>query len=118
MIKKTPMKLEELGELYRLLVSYEKKYDIKKSNWLPAALEEIKQHYETEAMRINGPSGYEIVPSKITNPRGAGKNLIYTDQERDYILELRKSGLTIRKIAEKVHCSIGFVHKLINEQNK
>ena len=114
MIRK--MKLEELGELYRLLVCYKKIYNIRDLNELSATIEDIKQQYETEASRINGPSGYQIVPAKVTNIRGAGRNPIYTDQERDHILELRETGKTIRKIAEEVHCSIGFVHKIIKEQ--
>ncbi len=52
------------------------------------------------------------------NPRWAGREPRYTDGERDGIVEAVGGGMSYRKAAEKFGCSIGFVHKLINEHRE
>lgn len=50
--------------------------------------------------------------------RGAGRTPIFSDREKDKIIADRKSGKSIREVAKMNHCSVGYVHKLINEQNE
>lgn len=50
------------------------------------------------------------------NPRWAGREARYTDGERNAIAEAVEGGMTYRKAAEEFGCSIGFVHKLMNER--
>lgn len=56
--------------------------------------------------------------STIKNERGAGrKKKFNTDQVND-ILKARNEGKSIRSLAKEFNCSIGLIHKLINEHNK
>lgn len=51
----------------------------------------------------------------VHNARGAGRKRKFTDGQIEDIRLLRAEGLTFAKIAEKVGCSVGLVHKIINE---
>lgn len=56
--------------------------------------------------------------STIKNERGAGrKKKFNTDQVND-ILKARNEGKSIRSLAKEFNCSIGLIHKLINEHSK
>ena len=55
---------------------------------------------------------------KIRNERGAGRKSRFTDTETDTIKLYRLQGKTIREIAETFNCSVGLVHKIINENLK
>lgn len=48
--------------------------------------------------------------------RGAGRTPVFSDREKDKIIADRKSGKSIREVAAMNHCSVGYVHKIINEQ--
>ena len=52
---------------------------------------------------------------KVHNERGAGRKSRFTDQEKETIKLYRIQGKTIKEIAEMYSCSVGLVHKLINE---
>lgn len=52
----------------------------------------------------------------VRNPRGAGKKVTNQEEIRK-IRELREKRYKIRMIAEERGCSVGRVHKLINEQS-
>ena len=52
---------------------------------------------------------------KIHNERGAGRKSRFTDQEKETMKLYRIQGKTIKEIAEMYSCSVGLVHKLINE---
>lgn len=49
------------------------------------------------------------------NDRGAGRKAKFTDIEILKIKDMRDQGMSIRQIANKLECSVGLVHKLINE---
>ena len=49
------------------------------------------------------------------NERGAGRKARFTDTEIKTIKMYRIQGKTIKQIAEIVNCSVGLIHKLINE---
>lgn len=54
----------------------------------------------------------------VHNARGAGRKRKFTKQQVSEIKQLRAEGCTIAKIAKEKGCSIGLIHKLINEQNE
>lgn len=96
------MKKSDLAELYILLELYGRTYGEKES--VKELREETKRLYE-EAWG----------PGAIGNSRGAGRKEKYQEETKRKILELRKEGKSIRKIAGETGCSIGYVQKLINE---
>ena len=49
------------------------------------------------------------------NARGAGRKAKFTDEQIQEIRNKRAEGKSIRAIAEEFSCSVGLVHKLINE---
>lgn len=60
----------------------------------------------------------QIEESSDHNKRGAGRKPKFTSKQIEKIAEMRASGRTFKSIAEEMNCSVGLVHKLINEQNK
>ena len=50
------------------------------------------------------------------NARGAGRKEKFTGAEIEQIKMMRAGGETIRAIADYMDCSVGLVHKLINEK--
>lgn len=50
------------------------------------------------------------------NARGAGRKSRFTDQERETIKMYRIQGKTIKDIADMFGCSVGLIHKSINEK--
>ena len=51
----------------------------------------------------------------IHNARGAGRKAKFTDKQIEEIRRLREEGNTIKEIANRYNCSVGLIHKLINE---
>ncbi len=54
--------------------------------------------------------------SLIHNARGAGRKAKFTDKQIDEIRRLREDGNIIKEIANRYNCSVGLIHKLINEK--
>lgn len=52
---------------------------------------------------------------KAHNERGAGRKKRFSVQEKEMMKMYRIQGKTIKEIAEMYQCSVGLVHKLINE---
>ena len=52
----------------------------------------------------------------IHNARGAGRKAKFTDKQIEEIRRLREDGNTIKDIANRYNCSVGLIHKLINEK--
>ncbi|MGL5439748.1 MAG: helix-turn-helix domain-containing protein [Filifactoraceae bacterium] len=50
------------------------------------------------------------------NARGAGRRAKFSDAQVDEIKSLREDGSTIKEIATRFECSVGLIHKLINEK--
>lgn len=49
------------------------------------------------------------------NTRGAGRKTRLTDQEKEMIRMYRIQGKTIKELAEMYACSVGLIHKIVNE---
>lgn len=62
----------------------------------------------------------EIKSLKINkkNERGAGRKPKFTEEERETIKMYRLQGKTIQYIADMFACSIGLIHKIVNEIDK
>ena len=102
------MRRTDLGELYALLKMYDSCY-----GGVPKELaESVKEAYK----ELPGGDKEEI--PEITNPRGAGRKSGVTMEQISWAKQLHTQGLSMRKIAEEMGCSIGRVHKLINEHSK
>lgn len=54
---------------------------------------------------------------KKHNERGAGRKIKFTDAERKTMHLYRMQGKTIKEIAETYDCSVGLVHKILNQEN-
>lgn len=50
------------------------------------------------------------------NSRGAGRKSRFSDQEKEMIKMYRIQGKTIKEISNMFVCSVGLIHKLINEK--
>lgn len=69
--------------------------------------EEIQQlKHENELLRSN---------KKVHNERRAGRKSKFTNQEKEMIRMYRIQGKTIKEIAQIYSCSVGLIHKIINE---
>lgn len=74
--------------------------------------EEIqKLKHENELLRNNK----DIPIKKVHNERGAGRKSKFTVQEKETMKMYRIQGKTIKEIAEMYSCSVGLIHKIINE---
>ncbi|MGL5567789.1 MAG: hypothetical protein ACRDB9_00960 [Cetobacterium sp.] len=49
------------------------------------------------------------------NERGAGRKSLFSDDDKKKIKDYRKNGKTIKEISELYCCSVGLIHKIINE---
>lgn len=100
-MSKVEMRKSDLGELYALLGMYRITYG--------GVPEELMEEVEAAYKRGIGP-GFSV-----GNPRGAGRKSKITPEKIRKAKELREKGDPIRKIAEEMGCSAGYVHKLIHE---
>lgn len=107
------MKPVELGELYALLEMYRRAYGGVEEELIA----QIKHNYNRSAASYHCSPENGVVPP-VTNPRAAGRKPRQTPEETGRIMQLREQGLPIRTIAVETGCSIGYVHKLINEQSR
>lgn len=56
---------------------------------------------------------------QIKNERGAGRKARFTDEEIEKMLKMRNvHKCSMRQIAKDFKCSLGLVHKIINEHNE
>lgn len=52
--------------------------------------------------------------TRIENRRGAGRKPSITEEQKQAIINSRKSGMTFDAIAKKHNVSVGSVHKILN----
>ena len=79
---------------------------------LKIELQKLKD--EKKLLRSNNGSK-EATYLKVHNERGAGRKSRFTLQEKETMKLYRIQGKTIKEIAEMYSCSVGLVHKIINE---
>ena len=56
-----------------------------------------------------------ISDKKSNNDRGAGRKERFSEQEKEMMKMYRIQGKTIKEISEMYPCSVGLIHKIINE---
>jgi DNA-directed RNA polymerase specialized sigma24 family protein len=61
---------------------------------------------------------HELIVEKQHNERGAGRKTRFTDQEKATIQMYRLQDKTIQELADMFCCSIGLIHKIINENKE
>lgn len=66
---------------------------------------------ETEELKSNN------CVNKLKNERGAGRKEKFTIHEKETMKMYRIQGKSIREIADMYNCSVGLIHKIINEQS-
>lgn len=59
----------------------------------------------------------ENIKFGIKNNRGAGRKPKFSQDQVEEIIKLRKQGHTFASLSKKYNCSIGLIHKLINEHS-
>lgn len=79
-------------------------------------LEKEQDRTQELESRINNNNIQQLNSEKTHNERGAGRKRRFTDQEKETIKMYRLQGKTIKELAEMFCCSVGLVHKLINEK--
>ena len=66
---------------------------------------------ETEELKSNN------CVNKLKNERGVGRKEKFTIHEKETMKMYRIQGKSIREIADMYNCSVGLIHKIINEQS-
>lgn len=90
------------------MLAYKKREDLLKYiEVLERENEELKQRL------IDLESGNVV--HKIKNERNAGRKRKFTPEEELSIQKMKLQGKSYRAIAKEMNCSVGLVHKLLNE---
>ena len=76
-------------------------------------IEELKKEIENLRYENNLLRNNDIY--KINNERGAGRKSRFSDMDKEMMRMYRIQGKTIKEIAEMYSCSVGLVHKIVNE---
>ena len=81
-------------------------------------LNKLKQFHQQTMERYRDEENMDQLKknSLMHNARGAGRKAKFTDDQVDEIRRLREDGNTIKEIAKRYNCSVGLIHKLINEK--
>ena len=69
---------------------------------------------ENEELRTQLEELQKLINEKH-NERGAGRKEKFTERKKNNIRKLYQDGMKMSDIAKKYKCSVGLVHKLINE---
>lgn len=70
---------------------------------------------ENKQLKVSIIGFQKLNDEKKHNNRGAGRKSKFTDEEKAMIKMYRFQGKTIKEISEMYNCSVGLIHKLINE---
>ena len=95
------MNRQDLLELYQLASMYGKCYE----GEIHGLLEDISEKYRT----VTG--GEDIRGAR--NPRKAGRKRIYMENTDGMILDMRRKGMPLRRIADMAQCSTGHVQNVL-----
>ncbi|MGG7060234.1 hypothetical protein ACQPUZ_18455 [Clostridium tertium] len=118
--------LEKVTELENLLhnLAYYKEGDyaveaVKRGKVIEEQEKEI-QNLKSEIKKLKNQNkilknNRVVSDKKIHNERGAGRKEKFSEQEKEMMKMYRIQGKTIKEIAEMYSCSVGLIHKIINE---
>lgn len=96
----------------------EENYKLKKEVQENSRLKKQVQKLKSEQKKIIEEYKENNNVQKIKNERGAGRKSKFTDAQIEKILKDREAGTSIRNIAKFYNCSVGLVHKIINEHKE
>lgn len=99
------------NEFNEMMVKKANEAGISREKFLSARL----VHYEELLQEVIELRSKQTV-SLPHNARGAGRKRIFSDTDVAFIKEYKASGMSYRDIAKFYGCSVGLIHKLINEQ--
>lgn len=103
--------LKTLIESYKITIK-NKEATIKANNKSIKILKDKNEALQEELENIKVNS-----VQKIKNERGAGRKERFTIHEKETMKMYRIQGKSIREIADMYSCSVGLIHKIINEQS-
>lgn len=95
-----------------------KKDTIKKQSHTIQNLLKDNEELKNEIQKLkneNNNSERNTENRKAHNERGAGRKEKFSIQEKETMKMYRTQGKTIKEIAELYSCSVGLIHKIINE---
>lgn len=103
----------DLADLYTLLELYQRTYTEETDST------EILLHSILDRIRIRH-HGREVAARDLLgmahNRRGAGRKLSYTEAQRTEVLELRRTGLSLRMVAAKAGMSYSTVQRICHTE--
>ena len=124
--KKLLKKITELeNSLYKSAYYKEGDYAVEavKRGQIIAKQEKEIQELKNEIQKLKDENeklrNSNVISNKKTyNERGAGRKARFSDQEKEMMKMYRIQGKTIKEIAEMYSCSVGLIHKILNEKIK
>ena len=102
------MRPTDLAELHTLLTMYRDTYGGVPDDFI----EQVTIQYHKAASSRHCDT---VTVPKITNPRSSGRTSKIPSDVRQEILNMRRSGNTMREISAITGYALGLVHKLIHE---
>lgn len=84
------------------------KYELKRNDELIKEIQKLNSERDV----------HNLINKKKHNERGAGRKAKFTEQQIEEIKMYRLQGKTIKEISNMFKCSVGLIHKLINEKKK
>lgn len=79
-------------------------------------IQKLKSEIQKLKIENNALKSSKVVSDKkIHNERGAGRKERFSEQEKEMMKMYRIQGKTIKEIAQMNSCSVGLIHKIINE---
>lgn len=82
-------------------------YELKRNSELISEIQKLKNENIELTTRVDKYNRH--------NERNAGRKSRFTDKQVSEIKSYRADGKTIKQIADMFNCSVGLIHKLINE---
>lgn len=79
-------------------------------------LKEENQKLKKENEQLRNTNIHKLNNEHKHNERGAGRKNKFTEQQIETIRMYRMQNKTIKEIAEMFECSVGLIHKIINEK--
>ena len=80
-------------------------------------IERIEEYYKNKIEQLISENNSIENSTKINNERGAGRKELFTEGDKELIKMYRLQGHTMKDLAKMFKCSVGLIHKLINEDN-
>ncbi len=111
-MSKLDMREQDLLELYQLSQLFSSTYGDRLTASSKRGIKALTALIEERYKVVTG--GEDI--TMATNPRNAGRPTVYTDEQNNRILDLRGEGLSLRRIAEEVNCSLAHVQRVLERQ--